>query len=49
MHQARSLIDSYESQAIIAMKINQSVYLNKYFCPELEDLLYSTTTLSPDQ
>ena len=36
MHQAQSLIDSYESQAIIAMKINQSVYLNKYFCPDLK-------------
>ena len=49
IQQAQSLIDLYESQATIAMEIDQFVYLSKYFCPELGDLLYSSTKLSPDQ
>ena len=49
IQQAQSLIDSYESQATIAIEIDQFVYLSKYFCPELGDLLYSSTKLSPDQ
>ena len=49
IQQAQSLIDSYESQAKSAMEIDQFVYLSKYFYPELGDLLYSSTNLSPDQ
>ena len=49
MQQAQSLIDLYESQATIAMEIDQFVYLSKYFCPELGDLLHSSTKLSPDR
>ena len=31
------------------MEIDQFVYLSKYFCPELGDLLYSSKKLSLDQ
>ena len=31
------------------MEIDQFVYLNKYFCAELGDLLYSSIKLLPDQ
>ena len=49
IQQAQSLTDSHESQATIAMEIDQFVYLSKYFCPELGYLLYSSKKLSLDQ
>lgn len=49
MPQTQSLIDLWESKETIAVEILQFVYLIKYFCPELEDLLYSSIKLPPDQ